>query len=184
MSNMNPDRNRHILVIDDHKSIHDDFRKILASDEPATVALRLTETALFGSSVNEEPQVYFQIDSAYQGPEGVERVKEAIDGMCPYAMAFVDMRMPPGFDGLKTALEILRVDPEIQVVICTAYSAYSWEEISEQIGNNNRMALLKKPFDLLETLRLVNELVEKWWELHFDLKKTQHLSLKIKKWKE
>jgi CheY-like chemotaxis protein len=181
---MNSDKNRRVLVIDDNKSIHDDFRKILSPDDPTRAALNVTETALFGSPVNEEQQIYFEIDSAYQGPEGVTRVEEALRAGRPYAMTFVDMRMPPGWDGLRTAQEILGADPEIQIIICTAYSAYSWDEISEQIGNNDRMALLKKPFDLVETLRLANALTEKWHLVHFDLKKTQRLALKNKRWKE
>jgi len=181
---MNPEKNRRVLVIDDNKAIHDDFRKILSPDEPTRAALDVTETALFGNPVNEEPQPQFEIDSAYQGPEGTARVEEALAAHYPYAMAFVDMRMPPGWDGIKTVQEILGVDPEIQIVICTAYSAYSWNEISEQIGNSDRMALLKKPFDLVETLRLANALTEKWHLVHFDLKKTQSLTLKNKGRKE
>jgi CheY-like chemotaxis protein len=181
---MNSDRNRRILVIDDNKSIHDDFRKILSPDEPTRADLDITESALFGNPVNEEPQPQFEIDSAYQGPEGVSRVQEALAEGRPYAMAFVDMRMPPGWDGIKTAQEILAVDPEIQIVICTAYSAYSEDEIAEQIGKSDRMAFLKKPFDLVETLRLANALTEKWHLVHFDLKRTQTLTLKNRKWKE
>jgi CheY-like chemotaxis protein len=181
---MNSDKNRRILVIDDNKSIHDDFRKILSPDEPTRADLDITESALFGNPVNEEPQPQFEIDSAYQGPEGVSRVQEALAEGRPYAMAFVDMRMPPGWDGIKTAQEILAVDPQIQIVICTAYSAYSEDEIGEQIGKSDRMAFLKKPFDLVETLRLANALTEKWHLVHFDLKRTQSLTLKNRKWKE
>jgi CheY-like chemotaxis protein len=184
MTSMNPDKNRRVLVIDDNKSIHDDFRKILSPDEPTRAALDVTETELFGNPVNEEQQPQFEIDSAYQGPEGVTCVKEALEAGRPYAMAFVDMRMPPGWDGIKTAQKLLEVDPEIQVVICTAYSAYSWDEISEQIGNNDRMVSLNKPFDTVEALRLANALTEKWHLVHFDLKKTQRLTLKYKRIKE
>jgi CheY-like chemotaxis protein len=181
---MNPDKNRRVLVIDDNKSIHDDFRKILSPDGPTRAALNVTEMELFGNSVNEDQQTQFEIDSAYQGSDGVARVEEALAAMRPYAMAFVDMRMPPGWDGLRTAQDILRVDPEVQVVICTAYSEYSWDEISELIGNNDRMIFLKKPFDLVETLRLANALAEKWHLVHFDLKKTQRLTLKSRQRKE
>jgi CheY-like chemotaxis protein len=180
---MNPDKNRRVLVIDDNKSIHDDFRKILSPDDPTRAALNIAETALFGNPLNEEQQPQFEIDSAYQGPEGVTRVEEALEARRPYAMAFVDMRMPPGWDGIKTAQKLLEVDLEIQIIICTAYSAYSWDEISEQIGNNDRMTILKKPFDTVEALRLANALTEKWHLVHFDLKKTQRLALKNKKWK-
>jgi CheY-like chemotaxis protein len=178
---MNPEKNRRVLVIDDNKAIHEDFRKILSPDEPTRAALDVAEMALFGDLMNEEPQPQFEIDSAYQGPEGVARVEEAFIAHRSYAMAFVDMRMPPGWDGIKTAQEILSLDPEIQIVICTAYSAYSWNEISEQIGSSDRMVILKKPFDTFEALRLANALTEKWHLNHSDLKKTQRLTLKNKR---
>jgi len=181
---MNSDKNRRVLVIDDNKSIHEDFRKILSPDEVTRAALNVAEVELFGSPVNEEQQPQFEIDSAHQGDEGVLRVEEALAAHHPYAMAFVDMRMPPGWDGLKTTQKILEIDPEIQIVICTAYTAYSWKEISEQIGTTDRMGILKKPFDTVEALRLANELTEKWWLVHLDQKKTQHLVWKNKRSKE
>jgi CheY-like chemotaxis protein len=167
---MNPDKNRRILVIDDNKSIHDDFRKIFSPAGPAQAAINMTETQLFGIPA-EDRQPQFEIDSAYQGEQGVELVKTALAEGRPYAMAFVDMCMPPGWYGIKTAQEIWKVDPEIQIVICTAYSAYSWEEMLEQIGNIDRVAILKKPFDTVEALRMANELTEKWRLIHLDPKR-------------
>lgn len=181
---MSPDKNRRVLVVDDNKSIHADFCKILSPDEATRAALNVTEIELFGNPADEEKQPQFEIDSAYQGDEGVMRIEEALAAQRPYAMVFVDMRMPPGWDGLKTAQKILEVDPEIQIVICTAYTAYSWKEISEQIGTTDRMGILKKPFDTVEALRLANELTEKWHLVHLDLKKTQSLTLKNKRPRE
>ena len=98
-------------------------------------------------------------------------VKKALEAGNPYAVAFVDMRMPPGWDGIKTAQEIWETDPEIQIVICTAYSAYSSDEIAEKIGNDSRMAILKKPFDTKEASQLADELTVKWSLIHFDPEK-------------
>jgi CheY-like chemotaxis protein len=180
---MSAHKNRHVIVIDDNEAIHDDFRKILSPDEPNRAALNVTEEALFGTNEDEE-QPQFEIDSAYQGPDGVSIVEEALRTRRPFAMAFVDMRMPPGWDGIKTVQKLLDLDHEIQLVICTAYSAYSWTEISEQIGSSDRVVFLKKPFDAVEALRLANALTEKWWLVHSDVKKTQRLALKIQREKE
>lgn len=160
MSSTNPDRNRRILIIDDNKSIHADFRKILSPNEATRAALDVTETALFGNPVNEEQQLQFEIDSPYQGQEAVIRAEVALTSIRPYAMAFIDMRMPPGWDGLKTAQKILEVDPEIQIVICTAYTAYSWSKISEQIGTTDRMGILKA-FRHSGSVAVGHELTEK-----------------------
>jgi CheY-like chemotaxis protein len=81
-------------------------------------------------------------------------------------MAFVDMQMPPGWDGVKTAQAICRLDSDIQIVICSAYTDYSRQELFTIIGNNDRLVLLSKPFDAVETLELANELTEKWRLIH------------------
>jgi DNA-binding LytR/AlgR family response regulator len=77
-------------------------------------------------------------------------------------MAFVDMRMPPGWDGIETTLRIWELDPRVQIVICTAYSDRSWEDILGRLGRSDRLLILKKPFDNIEVLQLASALTEKW----------------------
>ena len=158
--------NRRILVIDDNPSIHGDFRKILCPDEPKRSTLKLTETVLFGPLPDDENPLLFEVDSAEQGQAGVEKIKQSLAKGTPYALAFVDMRMPPGWDGAKTAQEIRRIDSEIQIVICTAYSDHSWQEMFEIVGHDEPLNVLKKPFDPEDALRLANKLTEKWTALY------------------
>ncbi len=169
------DRNRRVLIIDDNRAIHDDFRKILAPGETTQSALDVTETELFGSPTNKAAQARFEVDSAYQGQEGAMLVKQAIEEGRPYAMAFVDMRMPPGWDGLETILEVWKIDPDIQIVICTAYSDYSWNELSAKVGNRDGLLILKKPFDTVEALQLTHALTEKWWLHRQSARRTEEL---------
>ena len=77
-------------------------------------------------------------------------------------MAFVDIRMPPGWDGVETVCRIWEVDPEILVVICSAYSDYSWEEMVRKLGRNDRFLILKKPFDNIEVRQCAMALTERW----------------------
>ena len=77
-------------------------------------------------------------------------------------MAFVDVRMPPGWDGVETTAKIWQKYPDLQVVICTAYSDYSWEEMLKKLGYSDRLVILKKPFDTIEVLQLAISLTEKW----------------------
>jgi PAS domain S-box-containing protein len=155
-------KNRRILVVDDNQAIHDDFRKILSPGTVASAALDMAEAQLFGRPANAVQKIQCEIDSAYQGAEGVALVKRALAAGRPYAMAFVDIRMPPGMDGVETTRKIWTVDPEIQIVICTAYADYSWDEMFEKIGNSDKLVILKKPFDTEEALQLAHALTEKW----------------------
>ena len=102
-----PSENHRILVIDDNPSIHEDFRKILG---PANLKLAqqldADEAALFGETAHASRSWSFQIDSAFQGQEGLEKVRTAVANAVPYAVAFVDVRMPPGWDGIETISRI------------------------------------------------------------------------------
>ena len=161
MTNMIFEKNRRILVIDDSQAIHDDFRKILSVDSH-TASLDEEEAALFGGGSGATASETFQLNSAYQGEEGLAMVRNALAKNKPYALAFVDVRMPPGWDGIETIVHIWEEDPNLEVVICTAYADYSWDEITEKLGRTDHFLILKKPFDNIEIHQIACSLTEKW----------------------
>ncbi|HEV2454775.1 MAG TPA: PAS domain S-box protein [Verrucomicrobiae bacterium] len=154
--------NRRILVIDDNRAIHDDFRKILGGINPNGDGLNELEATMFGNSGKRFSINDFEMDFALQGQQGLELVEQALTAGRPYAMAFVDVRMPPGWDGVETTARIWQRDPNLQVVICTAYSDYSWDDMIEKLGHSERLVILKKPFDNIEVLQLAQSLTHKW----------------------
>lgn len=155
-------KNRRVLVIDDNPDIHQDFRKILVSGQVAPDLLDNLEAEFFETQEIESSIDAFDMDSAFQGQEGAAKLRQAMDCGQPYALAFVDMRMPPGWDGVETIAQLWKIDPRLQVVICTAYSDYSWEAILNQLGRRDGLAVLKKPFDNVEVLQLAEILAKKW----------------------
>ncbi len=160
------ERNQRILIIDDNMAIHEDVRKILGVPSREDAALDMEAAALFDTEPEMLASVEFEIDSAFQGEEGLEMVQKALDEGRPYAMAFVDVRMPPGWDGIETIGRIWKAYPELQVVICTAYSDYSWEDMIRHIGKTDSLVILKKPFDNVEVLQLAHTLTQKWTLSH------------------
>ena len=161
MTTVVPDPSRRILVIDDNHAIHEDFAKILTRSAPT--ALADLEADLFDTPTPATPAgPTFEVSFADQGEVGARMVVEAVAAGTPYAVAFVDMRMPPGWDGVATIKRLWELDPDLQCVICTAYSDYSWEDILEQLGVNDRLLLLRKPFDAAEVCQLASALSEKW----------------------
>ena len=159
---MNEHKAIHILVIDDQESIHEDFRKIIES-QPGDQSLNKAAAALFGDSVVcSEFNESFKIDSAYQGEEGLAMVRQAVWKSRPYPLAFVDIRMPPGWDGVETVGRIWEIDPEILIVLCTAYSDHTWEEIIRRLGRTDHLLILKKPFDNIEVRQIVLSLSKRW----------------------
>ena len=163
MKSTDPKPNRRILIVDDNASIHADFREILCPDHSSEAAVDEMEAALFGEDQPSTAPAGFELDSAYQGQEALEKVKQALAEQRPYALAFVDVRMPPGWDGVETLARIWEVYPALQVVICTAYSDYSWEEMRAKVGQPDSLLVLKKPFDNIEVQQLAHALTKKWW---------------------
>lgn len=152
-----------VLIIDDNTAIHDDFRKILNSSQP-DLAFNESLGLVFGNQaeIPSSGRLNYSIDSAYQGQEALDKIKQSITSNQPYALAFVDIRMPPGWDGIKTVQEIWKIDPNIQIVICTAYSDYSWKKMSEIFKQSDNFLILKKPFESIEICQLTAALTKKW----------------------
>ena len=148
-----------VLVVDDNPSIHQDYRKILAADDTQTSA---AEAALFGAQPTNMARPTFDVDSAMQGREGVEKARMALAEGRPYSVAFVDMRMPPGWDGLETIERLWAIDPEVQVVVCSAYADYDWLELLSRLGHSDKVLVIKKPFEPIEILQAASALSRKW----------------------
>ncbi len=161
MSTPTPDHNRRILVIDDNPSIHDDFRKILC---PAVEgeAMHSARAALFGDAPTMPIRVPFEIDSTDQGQKGLGLVDSAKREGHPYALCFVDMRMPPGWDGLETIEHLWYSQPDLEIVICTAYTDHPWDDVAKRIGHTDQVLILMKPFNSIEVIQLAHSLTAKW----------------------
>jgi CheY-like chemotaxis protein len=157
-----PFANHRILVIDDNPAIHQDFDKILRGEPDPGDALMDAERLLFGESPSAPARPTFQVEFASQGQQGVEVVRHAVASGHPFAMAFVDMRMPPGWDGLETIERLWAVDPDVQVVICSAHSDYDWADFVERLGICDKLLVLKKPFEPIEVMQCASALTRKW----------------------
>jgi PAS domain S-box-containing protein len=146
-----------ILCVDDSPDMHELYQKILISDEAEA-----RRKARVGTEASAAPLPAFRLDCAQQGEQALEMVIQSQKEGRPYAVAFVDMRMPPGWDGIQTIEEIWNVDPGVEVVICTAFIDYSADDIVRRLRRTDQLLLLKKPFDNIEVRLLAFALAEKW----------------------
>ena len=152
-----------ILVVDDNPSIHRDFEKILGAQSAADAALDSAEALLFGEQAPvSRSRVLCTLQFALQGRQGVELAREALQQGAPFTLAFIDMRMPPGWDGLETIERLWAVDPNVHVVICSAHSDYDWNDVIARLGQTDRLLVLKKPFEPIEVLQCTSALARKW----------------------
>lgn len=155
--------NNRILVVDDTPSIHEDFRKILTSTDSMDKDLQQMAVSLFGDSAEGplKPCMEYEIHSAYQGEEALQMIEKAEQEDRGYALIFMDVRMPPGQDGVKTIKKIWEQYPCMEIVICTAYSDYSWSDIIDMLGPSDHLLVLKKPFDADEAQQMALALTRK-----------------------
>jgi EAL domain-containing protein (putative c-di-GMP-specific phosphodiesterase class I) len=134
-----------ILVVDDNAAIHGDFRRIFRSD---------------GAAQPVRPE--FEIDFASHEQEGFALLERALTEGRPYALAFIDMRAPPDWQGVHTASRIGARDAHIQLVLCTAHADCSWSLVRERLGSSGRLLMLKRPLHDIEALQLADMLAHKW----------------------
>ena len=150
---------KRILVIDDSEAIHTDFRRIISQAQPRSRGeLELLASALFGPEPTPgrapaRPDI--EVDSALQGAEGVDKVRAALEAGRPYDLVFLDYRMPPGWNGAETLRHLREVAPTQPVVLCSAFSEYSWEDLQREFGDCPLLRELRKPFNGHEVRQLV-----------------------------
>jgi two-component system NtrC family sensor kinase len=137
-----------ILVVDDHEAILNVYGKLLgrAGSEPGA------DTA--------GPR--YHLDRAIQGAIAVERVAAAVAAGHPYAVAFVDIQMPPGIDGIEAVAQMWAIQPDLEVVLCTAHAEYGWHDIAGRLSTPHQLVILRKPFEAIEVRQLAACLSEKW----------------------
>ena len=156
------------LVADDEQGVLESYRQILNGAPTKS----LSECAALGQSGSalEKASPAFLDDSinlecvcCQQGDEAVAAVRDSVGASKPFAAAFVDVRMPPGPDGVWTAERIRMWDPHIHIVMVTAYSDYDPEDIARRVPPSDRLLYIHKPFHVVEIRRFIWALSAKWW---------------------
>jgi CheY-like chemotaxis protein len=146
---------RRILIIDDSEAIHVDFRRVLIPDRSKSQgSLDSLELEIFGTQLTKSAEPEFDVDSALQGKEALALVQQALAEGRPYSLIFLDYQMPPGWSGLETLRQLRKIAPHVPVVFFSAYSNYSWEEITQEFGSSPLLVELRKPFNSLEMRHL------------------------------
>ena len=145
-----------ILVVDDNRDIHDDFKSIFIEKETSAADDELDDLLadVLDITTPNQAAFTFSVDSAYQGEEALQKVIETEAKNNPYDVIFMDVRMPPGWDGITTIKKIWEKFDHIEMVICTAFADISWEDMQKELGLSHRLLVLKKPFDPMEVKQL------------------------------
>jgi predicted signal transduction protein with EAL and GGDEF domain len=159
---------RRILIVDDQQEIHDTFGRIFGEERANDSALDDFESRFLEEGGDDQADgaedvstIQYSLEHVNSGERAVEAVQESVDAKLEYSVAFVDMRMPMGMDGMETAEQLWKIDPSLHVIICTAYSDHVWRKVVDRLGHNDQLLLLKKPFEADEARQLALALSEK-----------------------
>ncbi|MDR3492467.1 MAG: EAL domain-containing protein [Gammaproteobacteria bacterium] len=166
-----------ILVADDSIEVQKYFEAILSTEYFEKTQKKLAENTSDNPHSLSLPD--FQVDMVSQGEEALAKVKASLADNNPYALAFIDIHMPPGIDGIETIKNIWALDPTIQVVICTGFSDYTWEEAVRHLGKVESLMILKKPFDAFIIRQLAFTLTKKWELMRESQEYTENLEAGI-----
>ena len=169
MENKEETATNRILVVDDDTMIIGEYVRCLGEGfEPdsATSTLGDLEKVLFGEETDERGAARFDVHSCNQGAAAVEAVKDAVSVNNPFSIVFLDIRMPPGIDGMEAARQIREIDPNINIVIVTGSLSPEPENLGNEIPPADRIFFFKKPFHAVECRQLAAALCGKW---HADL---------------
>ncbi|MCW3836269.1 putative bifunctional diguanylate cyclase/phosphodiesterase [Sphingomonas canadensis] len=159
-----------ILIVDDEPAMHDSYRQVFGASRKGGQGAALSAMAaeLFGDEDGDaaappaEGDADFACTHASQGLDAVEEVRASLDSGDRFAVAFIDVRMPPGIDGKETARRIRAMDPDINIVIVTGYSDFSPIEISRAAGPADKIFYIAKPFQAEEVMQTARALTGRW----------------------
>ena len=154
------DWNYRVLVVDDQREIHQDFEEMLTPGVTGSSTDDLADA--FASEVDESFLPKFELLHARSGAEAYEQIKTTIETDNPIAVAYIDIRMPPGMDGIETTRRIRAIDENIEIVLMTAYTDKSLGEIVREMDLLHKLLYIRKPFAREEIQQITLALAEKW----------------------
>ncbi len=165
MSDLNSHHVNRVLVVDDDAHLINEYLKCLGEDyEPdtATTTLGDLEKVLFGEETDEKGAARFEVHSRNQGEAAIEAVQAAVDRQEPFAIVFIDIRMPPGIDGIEAAKQIREIDPNVNIVVVTGSLSSGPDNLGKLIPPADKVFFFKKPFHGVECRQLAAALCGKW----------------------
>ena len=151
--------NTSVLVIDDEEMVRDNIEEILVPRIKSNDLVNNAANILFDEEespieIRASNIPKFTVDKASNGAEGLEMVLKSVEIVKPYAVIFLDMRMP-GWDGLETAIKIREIESKAEIIFVTAYSDTSIEDIVSKAGQN--VGYHCKPYASEEIIQLATK---------------------------
>ena len=151
-----------VLVVDDNRELWHNYDEVLALQRsPVSEELQQLVRTVFDYKEHEVHDNYLfnsiTLDYSHTATDANNKIDAAYVNGKPYHVIFIDVQMPPDVDGITATRQIWEKHPEQQIILCTAYSKYTFAEINKVLqSRRHNLLMMRKPFDA-ESVRLITQ---------------------------
>jgi CheY-like chemotaxis protein len=151
-----------VLVADDDEHILDCYREAFGDDDQTsqTQALKALAIELFDTTNDLEEQPKFQIVACNQGDDAIKVAETARKDGEPFDVVILDVRMPPGIDGVEAGSQIRKLDPDVEIIFVTGYSDVPFEELQRRVPPPMHLHYFNKPLSFTQLAEDVVSMVK------------------------
>ena len=151
-----------VLVADDDENVLDCYREAFGDDDHTDQMKMLDALAaeLFDADDNIENHPKFDIVACNQGDDAIKVAEAAREQGEPFDVVILDVRMPPGIDGVEAGSQIRQLDPDVEIVFVTGYSDIAFEELQRRVPPPMHLHYFNKPLSFTQLAEDVVSMVQ------------------------
>jgi CheY-like chemotaxis protein len=150
-----------VLIADDDEHILRAYQEAFsdASSTQQMRALNALAAELFEPDAADRQEPLFDVVACSQGDDAISLAEKAANDGQPFDVVILDMRMPPGIDGVEAGSRIRAMDPDVEIVFVTGYSDVPLEELQRRVPPPMKLHYFNKPLSLERLALDVAEMV-------------------------
>ena len=151
-----------VLVADDDERVIECYREAFGSVEPTQHmrALNALAAELIDTTGDLESTPKFEVVTCNQGADAIEAAATACDAGEPFDVVILDVRMPPGIDGVEAGSQIRKHDPDVEIVFVSGYSDVPFEELQRRVPPPMHLHYFHKPLSFAQLAEDVVTMVQ------------------------
>jgi CheY-like chemotaxis protein len=159
--NMQPVGSIRVLIADDDEHILQCYRTAFGDNHSndCIETLSSLEAELFDARPGSEPTPKFDLVACNQGHDAISLATEAAREGKRFDVVILDVRMPPGIDGVEAGCRIRQLDPDVQIVFVTGFADLTMCELARRVPPPVKLHYFNKPISFMRLAESVVDMV-------------------------
>ncbi len=151
-----------VLIADDDEHILDAYKDAFSERDPTREmkALDALAAELFDPGVEKADEPHFKVVACSQGDDAISLAEKASNDGDPFDVVILDVRMPPGIDGVEAGSQIRKLDPNIEIIFVTGFSDVPLEELQRRVPPPMKLHYFSKPLSFIQLAQDVASMVK------------------------